>query len=192
MRSYRSLYTEPNAQGWQKNQNTSVTPSECSSTISTNVYTMQFWTCQQICSCKCHNRKMYASRNQAHTLGSLLVGYTGPPLMQLISRKCTRRGCNRQSPPFLEVIYHFPLWFSSFALRVIVGIPWTGNPTFGLVLRKRHKDSGSFGQFTQALNGETDSLRSLLVSKDIHPNDVTETRGMTLLHVSFPDLLGEQ
>ena len=172
------------AQGFRERHELSISSPAGPSGANKKLSDLKWPECYENCICKCHSRKFYAFPKRASTFGSWHLGYTGPTLIEFLSRKCSQRDCQRQSSPFLELIYQFPLWFARLTLRATAGMPLSGGPTFGLVLRKRNDDSKSFGEFTRALSGDKGGLCSLLIDRKIHPNDVTRIRGMTLLQVS--------
>ena len=135
-----------------------------------------------------HSQTVHSSCRHGKRFGSLFLIYVGPALWILIMNimtKIVRKGHLRASLPFIELIYYFPPWLTTFALCMTLGMSQAGTPTFGLALRKRINESESFGEFTKAISGDPNEICSLFIDKKIHPNDVSGAQGFTLLHVSF-------
>ena len=136
------------------------------------------FSCRPGCSCPCHDYKKTTSPAIVdRLLGQLFVGYAGLPFF---SPKCSSQMCQKAQAPHVSFEYWFPLgFFWSQIFRVEMGISQSLGPQFQLKTLRRVPDSAPCVNF--ALEGNTPALKDLFVRGLASPQDVSSTRGYSLL-----------
>lgn len=146
--------------------------------IRLNQYTS---TCQFDCRCACHTSKTSSTPAIIdRVLGQLFVGYAGIPFF---SAKCDVRECQKSPVPHVNLEYWFPLgFFWSHIVRLQMGYQPHLGPQVSLSTLRRIPDSAQCVNF--ALNGNIDGLKTLFRRGLASPQDVSSTRGYSILRVS--------
>ena len=136
--------------------------------------------CRPRCPCSCHEYKKSASPVFLNrVLGQMFIGYAGLPLF---SPKCSSQECRKGQVPRVSLEYWFPLGFLwSQILSVQAGFSQNLGPHFQLKTLRRVPDSAPCVNF--ALEGNIDALKDLFVRGLASPQDVSSTRGYSLLRV---------
>ncbi|KAL9080470.1 MAG: hypothetical protein Q9157_000784 [Trypethelium eluteriae] len=134
--------------------------------------------CRPGCPCLCHTYKKSSTPTIAdRLLGQLFVGYAGLPV---VSRKCNLEACQKAQTPQMNFEYWFPLgFFWSQIVRVQMGVSQSFGPQFQLKTLRRVPDSAPCVNF--ALEGNIIALKDLFVRGLASPQDVSSTRGYSLL-----------
>lgn len=137
--------------------------------------------CQPKCPCSCHEYKKSASPAFLdRVLGQMFIGYTGLPLF---SPKCTSQECQKGQVPRVSLEYWFPLgFFWSQIVSVQAGFSQSFGPQFQMRTLRRVPDSAPCVNF--ALEGNIEALKDLFARGLASPQDVSSTRGYSLLRVS--------
>jgi hypothetical protein len=140
------------------------------------------YTCNTNCSCICHRRTHFRTPQVlAWLTGSLSVGYSGLPSLQL---RCNRYECRGNSSLNARVSYFFPRWL----LQWGVAASFSSKPTPQVSLRTSRIRSSGDDIFTLCHNGDIKQIRTLFVQGAASPNDVTHCHRYSLLTVSKPTL----
>ena len=136
--------------------------------------------CRAKCPCSCHNYKRAATPAFLdRVLGQMFIGYTGMPLF---SPKCNSQECQKGQGPYVNLEYWFPLgFFWSQILSIQAGFPQNFGPQFQLRTLRRVPDSAPCVNY--ALEGNIEALKDLFVRGLASPQDVSSTRGYSLLRV---------
>ena len=136
--------------------------------------------CRPRCPCSCHEYKKSASPTFFNrVLGQMFIGYTGLPLF---SPKCSSQQCQKGQVPRVSLEYWFPLgFFWSQIVSLQAGFSQNLGPHFQLKTLRRVPDSAPCVNF--ALEGNIDALKDLFVRGLASPQDVSSTRGYSLLRV---------
>ena len=144
--------------------------------------------CQTRCPCSCHAFKKSASPAfLSRVLGQMFIGYTGLPLF---SPKCSSQQCQKGQVPRVSLEYWFPLgFFWSQILSVQAGYSHNLGPQFQLKTLRRVPDAAPCVNF--ALEGNIEALKDLFVRGLASPQDVSSTRGYSLLRVGEVHILNE-
>ena len=135
-------------------------------------------TCRAGCACVCHSQQKAASPKALNRiLGQLFVGYTGLPYL---SPKCDNDVCAKSRASKVSVEYWFP-WgaFSSTIVRLQAGYQASTGTLFQLQTFRCVPDGAECVNF--ALNGNIEGLKYLFSKGLASPQDVSPTRGYTLL-----------
>lgn len=134
--------------------------------------------CRPGCPCPCHvYRKTASPAIMDRLLGQLFVGYAGLPFF---GRRCSSQACEKAQTPHLSFEYWFPLgFFWSQIVRVQMGVSQNFGPQFQLKTLRRVPDSAPCVNF--ALEGNTQALKDLFLRGLASPQDVSSTRGYSLL-----------
>ena len=142
--------------------------------------------CRPSCSCSCHSYKKSASPILFdRILGQMFIGYTGLPFF---SPKCSSQNCLKGQSPCINLEYWFPLgFFWSQFLSVQAAFSQNFGPQFQLKTLRRVPDTAPCVNF--ALEGNIDALKDLFIRGVASPQDVSSTRGYSLLRVSISDIL---
>lgn len=138
--------------------------------------------CRRGCGCACHRPKQGQSPSIIDRIfGQLIVSYAGVPVL---SPKCNDSRCLRAQQPHLQTEYWFPPGvFWSQIIRFQASYRSNTGPSFQLKTLRRIPDSAEAVTF--AMNGNIDGLKSLFVRGLASPADVSDTRGYSLLRVSW-------
>lgn len=138
----------------------------------------QYGVCRPGCSCRCHVQTRSSTPGLAdRVFGQLFVGYAGLPL---INAKCNTDTCQKNQAANISVEYWFPLGFVwSKILRLQMSYQPHIGPQFELSTLRRVPDSAQCVNF--ALNGNTDGLKDLFRRGLASPQDVSTTRGYSVL-----------
>ena len=136
--------------------------------------------CRPKCPCPCHESKKSASPTFLNrVLGQMFIGYTGLPLF---SPKCSSQQCQKGQVPRVSLEYWFPLgFFWSQIIIVQAGFSQNLGPQFQLRTLRRVPDSAPCVNF--ALEGNIEALKDLFARGLASPQDVSSTRGYSLLRV---------
>lgn len=137
------------------------------------------------CICACHRRKKSSTpRFVDQVLGQLFIGYAGMPFP---SPKCDSDACEKAQTPHVSLEYWFPVGFVwSQIVRLQFGFRPNVGPQVSLSTLRRVPDSAQSVDF--ALAGNIDGLKDLFKNGLASPQDVSSTRGYSLLRIcSTPD-----
>lgn len=134
--------------------------------------------CVPSCACLCHSwRELRSPHVFDGLMGSLLLGYTGVPL---VTKNCTIKACKVKATYALKFSYQFPLWLLSYAVTVATYSRY-GKPTAGLsVTRIRPHNSQVFAM---AESGNATGLKHIFDRGLASPCDVSAQTGDQPLHV---------
>lgn len=134
--------------------------------------------CAPGCRCSCHkNSRSTTPAIMDRVLGRLFLGYAGLPLL---SPKCSNRDCQKAQVPHVSLEYWFPLGFLwSQIIRVQGSFSQTSGPQFQIKTMRRVSDAAPCVKF--ALEGNMPALKDLFVRGLASPQDVSGTRGYSLL-----------
>ena len=155
----------------------------CRDTSFVNFSMRRLRKCRNGRACTCHKRRRFMTPEIVkNILGALFIGYTGCPMLEV----CSEKSCQPHPVRFLELTYYFPIWIVARVMFLIIGIPHTGSPTFGLVIRKTVPFSSEPYLFQMASNGNAEGIKSLLMSCQAHVNDLTDHGNSAL--VVFQDI----
>jgi hypothetical protein len=134
------------------------------------------------CACACHTpQRAVTPRLVDRILGQLFVGYAGLPIF---SPRCNIYTCEKAQIPQVIVEYWFPLGFCwSQIIRLQLAYQPNVGPHMQLSTLRRIPDSAPCVAF--ALGGDIDGLKSLFKQGLASPQDVSSTRGYSLLRVSL-------
>lgn len=145
-------------------------------------------TCRPRCPCSCHEYKKSASPAFLNrVLGQMFIGYTGLPLF---SPKCSSQQCQKGQIPRVSLEYWFPLgFFWSQIITVQAGFSQNFGPQFQLRTLRRVPDSAPCVNF--ALEGNIEALKNLFGRGLASPQDVSSTRGYSLLRVGEIHILNK-
>ena len=135
--------------------------------------------CILSCTCRCHNRAVWASPNWINAFfGRLSAEYTRPPFWP---HSCDKSGCLQSSGSFIAVQYIFPSWF---AFRVLHAYLQAGHhSSIEYNLRVFPTIWSGSEIFVKARSGDVAGVKALLESRRCSPFDVSE-EGQTALMVS--------
>ncbi len=144
--------------------------------------------CPTRCPCSCHEYKKTASPAfLSRVLGQMFIGYTGLPLF---SPKCSSQQCRKGQVPRVSLEYWFPLgFFWSQILTVQAVYSQNLGPQFQLKTLRRVSDAAPCVNF--ALEGNIEALKDLFVRGLASPQDVSSTRGYSLLRVGGIHILNK-
>ena len=136
-------------------------------------------TCQAWCRCTCHTERSLASSGTGENiLGRLFVGYTGLPV---ISKSCNYISCRRRETASVSIEYWFPPRFLHHVVRLNIAFQSTAGLQLQLRTLRRVPDSAECIRF--ALTGNIDGMRALFVKGLASPEDVSITRGYSIIRV---------
>lgn len=141
--------------------------------------------CRPRCPCSCHDHQKSASPAFLdRVLGKMFIGYTGLPLF---SPSCSSLQCQKDRIPCVSLEYWFPLgFFWSQIVSVQASFSQSFGPQFQLRTLRRVPDSAACVNF--ALEGNIEALKDLFVCGLASPQDVSSTRGYSLLRVGATPL----
>ena len=136
--------------------------------------------CQPRCPCSCHEYKKASSPGFLdRVIGKMFIGYTCLPLL---SPTCSSHQCQKDRVPCISLEYWFPLgFFWSQIVSVQAGFSQNLGPQFQLKTLRRVPDTAPCVNF--ALEGNIPALKDLFVRGLASPQDVSSTRGYSLLRV---------
>ncbi|KAH7310568.1 ankyrin repeat-containing domain protein [Stachybotrys elegans] len=134
--------------------------------------------CPRACPCQCHSTQRSNTPGVlSRVLGQLFVGYSGIPFA---TPPCNRESCKQQTAPRVQAEYWFPahvFWSKIFLLEATYQAA-TG-PSLQLRSYRHVPDSAPAINYT--VNGNIDALKMLFSRGLASPNDVSNTRGYSLL-----------
>lgn len=146
----------------------------------------QYAACRPGCPCACHR----PSRTSTPALldrvvGRMFMNYAGLPLQ---GQKCDTNLCQKAQSLAISFEYWFPMSFvRSQIVQLKVAYQPNVGPQFDLRSLRRVPDSAQCIHF--ALNGNIEGLKGLFRSGLASPRDVSNTRGYSVLRVSFESVL---
>ena len=142
----------------------------------------QYSACRPGCPCVCHRPSKSATPGVLDKIvGKMFVGYAGLPLL---SAKCDTEFCEKTQSPAVSLEYWFPMGFVwSQILQLKVSYEPKIGPHFELRSLRRVPDNAQCVHF--ALNGNIEGLKELFRRGLASPRDVSNTRGYSVLRVSF-------
>ena len=150
--------------------------------------------CGVSCTCDCHSSaKIRFPSFFSRYFGSLLIGYTGNPVL---NSRCSEADCRRQHSHSLVIMYCFPAWFLARTIQVLLHGNSAGDLTLSISTRRRVMDYNLVQLVTlYSWTGEVDAMKVLFHKRTIWPNDQVSRFGQTALHVSchsmvYPPALG--
>jgi len=139
--------------------------------------------CEAACDCSCHsNYRCRTPLMLRNLIGTLLLGYTGSPLLR---PKCEKSTCQNHTGQSFHLTYCFPQWLLERAIHVVAAITCTGTPMFGLEVRRRVGWGSEDGILRFALTGNTIGVKSLLDVGTASMTDVDPNHGRSALYVSL-------
>lgn len=137
--------------------------------------------CSPLCWCACHRERRVETPSLLRSIvGYLYIGYTGIPKL---TPSCNDPSCYGNSPALLNVHYFFPRWLISHAVFIAVRSASAGGPEF--CLRVANVRDPSCRIFTSAFEGDTITVRSLLMSKKASVLDIEKESGQSPLHLAL-------
>lgn len=139
--------------------------------------------CRANCKCACHRTQKTATPSLlSRFLGQLFVEHAGIPV---ISTKCDKSTCVNAQGSQLYAEYWFPLgFFWSQIIRLHLTYQSNLGPSLQLRTLRRVPDSASAVNF--AISGNIEGLQELFRRGAASPQDVSDTRGYSLIRVSSP------
>lgn len=142
----------------------------------------QYTACRAGCPCACHKPSRAASPGLLDRLvGQMFVGYAGLPML---GSKCDEDSCEKSQSPSMSFEYWFPMGFVwSQILQLKLSYQPKVGPQFELKSLRRVPDTAQCVHF--ALNGNVEGLKGLFKRGLASPRDVSNTRGYSVLRVSF-------
>jgi hypothetical protein len=144
--------------------------------------TRHITTCTRGCPCACHKqRRSSTPALLERIIGQIFVDYAGLPIF---SQKCNIPTCTKGQSPHVRLEYWFPLgfvWSQIFHLQIVY--LQNAGPQMQLNFLRRVLDSAPCIDF--ALFGNIDGLKDLFARGLASPRDVSNTRGYSVLRVSF-------
>lgn len=146
----------------------------------------QYAACRPGCQCACHRPSRASTPGLLdRVIGRVFMNYAGLPLR---GRECDTNSCEKAQSLAISFEYWFPmsvLWSQIVQLKVAYQ-PNVG-PQFELRSLRRVPDSAQCINF--ALNGNIEGLKGLFRRGLASPRDVSNTRGYSVLRVSFEPVL---
>lgn len=139
--------------------------------------------CEGTCDCACHSN--YQCRTPLmlrNLIGTLFFGYTGSSFLR---PKCENSTCQNRTGQSFQLTYCFPQWFLEKAIHLVAAITYTGNPMFGLEVRRRVGWGGEDSILKFALTGNTVGVKTLLNVGRVSMTDVDPNHGRSALYVSL-------
>jgi hypothetical protein len=138
--------------------------------------------CPRACPCACHDtRRSNTPDVLGRVLGQLFVGYSGIPF---VTPKCDHKSCSQNTAPKVQAEYWFPAHvFWSKIFRVEATYHAATGPSLQIRSFRHVPDSSPAVNYT--INGNIDGLKTLFSQGMASPNDVSNTRGYSLLRVSY-------
>jgi len=134
--------------------------------------------CVPSCACLCHKWQEFSSPKIFDGLiGSLLLGYTGVPL---VTKKCTKESCKFRATYAIRLHFQFPFWLLSYAVTVSAYSHY-GKPTAGLSITRIRPHSSEV--FALAESGNITGLKYAFDHGLASPCDVSAQTGDQPLHV---------
>lgn len=131
--------------------------------------------------CACHDtRRSNTPDFPSRVLGYPFVDSSGLPL---VTAACSHDGCRQNAAPKVQAEYWFPahvFWSTIFRLQA------TCHAASGrsLQIRTFRRIPGSSPAVNHSVNGDIDALKRLFSQGMASPNDVSNTRGYSLLRAS--------
>lgn len=147
----------------------------------------QYAACRPGCLCACHRPSRTATPGLLdRVVGRMFMSYAGLPLQ---GPECDTELCEKAQSLAFSFEYWFPMSFVwSQILQLKVAYQPNVGPQFELRSLRRVPDNAQCIHF--ALNGNIDGLKGLFRRGLASPRDVSNTRGYSVLRVSFrPALL---
>lgn len=138
--------------------------------------------CHNWCSCNCHTRYSIKSLSVLKPLiGSLNIDCSNLPLL---SQPCNEHACKRQSTSSVQMNYYFPPWL----LPRVIGILYKASTNQGpeMTLRVPYIRPRGDAVFRCAVQGNVESMKSMLISREVSPHDISSSSGLSALQVCFP------
>jgi hypothetical protein len=117
-------------------------------------------------------------------LGKMFIGYKGMPVF---NKPCDFRGCQHRQNPIATMEYWFPRWFMSMNMKLHLKYLPREGPQLQLATIRRIPDSSQ--SITFAMKGDIEGLKYLFSQGLALPTDVSDSRGFSLVRVSFFRLL---
>ena len=114
-------------------------------------------------------------------LGSLCLGYLS---LACGDTTCHDRSCRPRSQSSLCLKYHFPYWFVTYAISILIRVRQNSGPE--IVLRMPKVRPANSDVFYFACTGNTDGMRYLFQSGLASPDDVEHGTGISALHAGRP------
>ena len=157
-------------------------PSRVTDSQAVGVRVSQYVACSPGCPCACHTPSKAATPGLLdRVVGQMFVGYAGLPLL---GSKCDTLSCVKAQSPAISFEYWFPMGFVwSQILQLKVSYEPNVGPQFELRSLRRVPDTAQCVHF--ALNGNIEGLKGLFKRGLASPRDVSNTRGYSVLRVSF-------
>lgn len=142
--------------------------------------------CRKWCPCSCHAKrklKLTVPGMMESVIGKMFFGYSGLPVL---IKPCDFRGCRDRQNATATMEYWFPWWLVSVNLKMhLTYLPWTGTQFQLSAIRRVPDDSQSI---SFAIQGNIDGLKNLFDKGLFGPRDVSDSRGYTLMRVSYSQL----
>ena len=138
--------------------------------------------CGISCTCDCHSSaRIRLPSFLSRYFGSLLIGYTGNPVL---NSRCSEVDCRRQHSHSLVIMYCFPAWFLARTIQVLLHNNSVGDLSLSISMRRRVMDYNLVQLVTlSSWTGDVDAMKALFHKRTVWPNDQVRL-GQTALHVS--------
>lgn len=137
--------------------------------------------CEAWCPCVCHKQHRLQTPSLLNFIfGSLFIGYSGVPALR---SACNVNVCKGVSDGYMQLNYFFPPWF----LARVVSMAILLNPTNGpeMCLRAVKLRDAFDPIFKSCLEGDVNSVKSMLTSGKASVLDVSEDSGHSPLHLAM-------
>ena len=130
------------------------------------------------CSCSCHRVSKVKTPGFAEpVIGSFTVNMGG---ISMLTPACDEIACKRSMHSSVKISYHFPSWFSNFALHSMIYSSRATGPQMSLTSTRiipRNSDI-----FCLAMQGDIPGVKNLFTKGLASPFDATHNYGYTALH----------
>ena len=129
--------------------------------------------------CCCYpRRRIQISNALSFLIGSMCISYSGGQ----ISQPCEQCHCRTKLPISLNIIYYFPRWILARAVSAFLSFDPAGSPSVALQMPRIRPDTSKI--FHLATAGDIGGMQSMFERGLASPNDVSDTFGYSVLHVS--------
>ena len=132
-------------------------------------------------SCACCYRSTYrlqANDVLSHLLGSFCLSYTGSNK----KRPCYQISCRKRMLTVFNINYYLPWWVLAKAVNIFLSFDPMGSPYMSLQLSRVRPDTSKIFHLTTA--GDIGGMKTVFARGIASPNDVSDTFGYSVLHVS--------
>lgn len=135
--------------------------------------------CNGSCTCCCHpKRRIRFTETLSSLTGSMCLSYGGGQ----ISRSCDQSSCKRNLHTTFKLTYYFPRWFLIKVVSVLLSFDPAGSPNMSMQMPCIRPDTSRI--FHLATAGDIEGMKLMFERGLASPNDVSDTFGYSVLHVS--------